>query len=513
MVDYLVQVIQYNVYEFGNHTSWYKQDLYTYALLNTVELLKRLAAYCAPYQYNSLMQILIALLQTNCLVEYRKIDELVNCFCKYIPEYKKAEYLNDFVKLPIEERYIHGKEYQVEILNILNHNENTRNFFRNAMIEDNVVDDLIKRHCVSEFERRTIIERLMMLYEFDKLNSRQKKVFTEILWENISEEKGLPELPNRYMFAVLSLPHPDGVDILERVKGNLLNSDWAQKLDKNGYSMFMGNVVYFHEIIGLCKYCKKNNIICWTKEEATILISSLLSYIKTKQDKLKLEQETDWSISREFEKRFEKIQEVIVEVLRVTDDIDMELKENINSTFREIYGDSLVWIYLRGALSLDETHLLQQAVLDALYSGENITMAMKATEYILLNHVFENEQLHDFLLQVLRLVRVGREKGLASLLIILHNVFYSSDIEFSQSELYEIDEILLSVDSQYRYNKCSTEEMAKSYVLVRMCCAKLAYEVHNYFLKHNMSELPGTMLWKKICEGQEFAEVKNSWVD
>ena len=55
--------------------------------------------------------------------------------------------------------------------------------------------------------------------------------------------------------------------------------------------------------------------------------------------------------------------------------------------------------------------------------------------------------------------------------------------------------------------------MAKDYILVRMCCAKLAYEVHNYTSRHNKPELIGVEIWHNICEGEEFAEVKNGWLD
>ena len=514
MLDYLLQVLRYNMYEFKNHAEWGKQDLYTYALNNGIELVQRLASYCATYQYAELMQVTIELLKENCVNGYGKMDQFVERIMRYIPEQIKAGYVKAMLQLPIVKRSIPGSERQIEVLEFMNHNEKTTAAFGQAVLSAGEIDKLLNRRCVDAFQKKVVLERLMMLFQWGYLNEKQEKQFQKLLWSQVSEETGLPVLENRYMFACLTLPHPEEINVLQNIKKRLLETDWLERIDQGGISMIGGKVAGFHEILGIYNYCKKEKLSCWSKEEAIALVEKLLDYTVKNLHHLQEEKYMSWGISDEFLKRFVMIQRVIVAIISSTNDDLSELKASIQDTLSEIDANEAEWIYLNIATTTQEKiHSYSQKLLNQLYSGRNWESALRACEYVLNTHMLSKDQESAFLSKIVWLAKTCKEQALASLLITLHNFFYSEVYEFTILELEEICDVLDNVRTTFIYDKCKQEKEMKQYILIRSSCAKLAYEMHCYCERNQLEELEAVKRWYEICEGEEFAEVRNGWLD
>lgn len=513
MLDYFLQILRYNMYDFKNHIEWGKQDLYTYALNNSIELVQRLASYCATYQYAELMQVTIELLKENCVNGYGKMDQFVECIMRYVPEQVKAGYVKAILQLPIVKRSIHGSEHQIEVLEFMNHHENTTVVFGQADISKREIDKLLNRRCIDSFQKKVVLERLMMLYQWGYLNDAQQRQFRDMLWSKVSEVTGLPVLENRYMFSCLTLPRPEDINVLSLIKKNLLETDWLDHVDQNGISMIGGKVTAFHEILGVCNYCKKEKIFCWSKEEAAILVERLLDYIVNNVHRLQEEKHMSWGIADEFSKRFAMIQRVIVDILSTTEDDLLELKEKVQCTFSEVYANEEEWMYLYVATATPEevrSHMMK--LFNQLYGGRNWESGLRASEYLLNTHVLSEDEEHEFFNKLLWLAKACRESGYASLLITLHNCFYSDVCKFTALELAEIEEVLDNARRTFVYDKCNSEKEMKNYVLIRASSAKLAYAVHCYCKRNEIEELDAVARWRKICESEEFTEVRNGWL-
>lgn len=513
MLDFLLQVLRYNMYAFKKHIEWGKQDLYTYALNNSIELVQRLASCCSAYQYTELMQVTIELLKENCVNGYGKMDQFVENIMRYVPEQIKAGYVKAMLQLPIVKRSIHGSEWQIELLELMNHNEKTTAAFGQAILPSGEIDKLLNRRCVDAFQQKVVLERLMMLYQWGYLNDTQQNQFQKMLWSQVSESTGLPVLENRYMFACLSLPHPEETDVLQLIKKNLLETDWLDHIDQNGISMIGGKVTGFNEILGVCNYCKKEKLCCWSKDEATILVERLLNYIAKNTHRLQEERFITWSVSDEFSKRFTMIQQVIVAIISTTEDDLSELKGNVQRTFSEVYENEEIWIYLNVATATqEEVHTFSKRLLNQLYSGRNWQSALRASEYLLSTHMLSEDEENEFFNRLLWLAKSCKEEGCAALLITLHNCFYSSVREFTPLDMEEIGEVLDNVRTTFEYRKCLNEKEMKQYILIRSSCSKLAYEVHCYCERNQIKELEAVARWCEVCGGEDFVEVKNGWL-
>ncbi len=515
MLSHLMKAFRLNMYEFKKHTGISRQDQFAYLLENGVELLCRLAAYSAPHQQEELLKIVAELMNENCIMEFGGMDRLITYVFQYVPESKKAEAMTLFLETAILQRTPIGRKSQVDVFELLNRNESTTHYFEEAYVDEGCIEELLERRIKSPAEDRIRLERLIELYRFHKLSEEQTGRFSGLLWRRRSEKNGLPDIPDRYMFSFLELPAPEGVDVLGMIKEALRKWQWREQLDGDGHRITMGSVRYFDEIKGLCDYFIRKGQIGFSGEEAYTMIKDFEEYWQANKARVGKEATEREELEREFIRRFEKMQAVIASLLKCCGEAKgEEIKECVTRLYTDMHASGIASINVKLLVGNEEERAnCVEEILDILYSGEKMASALGAAYDILTSHLLDPEEEEDFLMQMLRIARTGREKGLASLLAVIHNLFYSQKMSFSETALKEIGKVLENIRCRFLYEECADEKQAKNTILIRHFAALLASRVRRYCRQEAVLEPPNVEAWHKICAGDEFMDVKNAWME
>lgn len=514
ILDYVMQAFRYNMQEFKHYNHPSEQNLYTSLLKNGIELFIRFSSRCGDYQFADLLQIVADLMNENCIIDFGKMDNLLYYISLYVPESIKAEKLNMFLGTAMIQRIPVGRKSQIDIFEMLNRNEETTYLFKEASVNETYIDKLLSKRIRNPKENEIRLERLIELYRFGKIKSHQVQSFIDILWKSRSEETGLPDLPDRYLFSFLELPHPEGVDVLGLVKKAIFKYPWKQKLDGKGHLITMGNVRYFKEISGLCNYFSKKGIACFSLDEALMLIRQFADYWTVNKDKIVPENINNSDVAEEFFVRFENLQSVIAEIMKCCEEQkNQELNETVQGLYEDMKGKGIASAYVRVLVGGEkERNDCIEEMLEILYRGKKTRAALDGLYHILTNHLLEKEKEDELLIQILRIAKTGKEKGLASLLIMIHNLFYSNKMSFSKNALKETGKILEYIPEEFVYEECDGEKQMKTYVLIRHFTALLAYDVYKYCKSRQLVEPPGVQSWREICRGDEFMDVKNAYM-
>lgn len=515
MLSHLMEAFRLNMYEFKKHTGISRQDQFSYLLENGLELLCRLAACSAPHQQGELLKIVAELMNENCIMEFGGMDRLITYVFQYVPESKKAEAMSMFLETVILQRTPIGRKSQVDVFELLNRNESATHYFEEAYVDEGCIEELLDRRIQSPAEDRIRLERLIELYRFRKLSDEQIRRFSGLLWQRRSEKNGLPDIPDRYMFSFMELPVPEGVDVLGLIKEALRKWQWREQLDGDGHSITMGNVRYFDEIKGLCDYFIRKEQIGFSGEEAYTMIKDFEEYWQANKARVGKETTEREELEREFTRRFEKMQAVIASLLKCCGQAKAdEIKECVTRLYTDMHASGIASVNVKLLVgNAQEQAECVEEILDTLYRGEKTAAALGGAYDILTAHLLEPEAEADFLMQMLRIARTGREKGLASLLAVIHNLFYSQKMNFSETALKEIGKVLENIRCRFVYEECADEKQTKNTILVRHFAALLASRVRRYCREKAVWEPPSVEAWQKICAGDEFMDVKNAWME
>lgn len=515
MLAHLMKAFRLNMYEFKKHTGVLRQNQFAYLLENGVELLCRLSAISAPHQHGELLEIVAELMNENCITEFGGMDRLISYVFQYVPESKKADSMNLFLETVILQRTPIGRKSQMDVFEMLNRNESTSHYFEEAYVDEGCIEELLERRIKSPAEDRIRLERLIELYRFRKLSKEQSRRFATLLWQHRSEKSGLPDIPDRYMFSFLELPAPEGINVLVLIKEALRNWQWKEQLDGDGHSITMGNIRYFDEIKGLCDYFIRKEQIGFSGEEALAIFKDFEAYWqenKARVGKTGLERE---ELEREFVRRFEKMQAVIASLLKCCDETKSdEIRECVTCLYADMHASGVTAVNVKLLVgNAQEQAECVEEILDVLYGGEKTAAALGGAYDILTSHLLPPEAEEDFLMQILRIARTGKEKGLASLLAMIHNLFYSQKISFSEKVMKEVGKVLETIHCRFRYEQCDDEKQTKNTVLIRHFAALLASRVRCYCKVKIIAEPASVGEWHRICRGDEFMDVKNAWME
>ncbi len=515
MLSHLMKAFRLNMYEFKKHTGISRQNQFTYLLENGVELLCRLAACSASHQQGELLKIVAELMNENCITEFGGMDRLITYVFQYVPESKKAEAMTLFLETSILQRTPIGRKSQIDVFELLNRKESTTHYFEEAYVEESCIEELLEKRIQSPAEDRIRLERLIELYRFRKLSDDQTQRFSELLWRRRSKKNGLPDIPDRYMFSFIELPAPKGVDVLGLIKEALRKWQWREQLDGDGHRITMGNVRYFDELKGLCDYFIRKGRCGFSGEEVYTIIKDFEEYWQANKARVGKEVTEREELEREFTRRFEKMQAVIASLLKCCDEAKgEEMKECATRLYTDMHASGIASVNVKLLVGNEEERAnCVEEILDTLYSGEKTTSALGAAYDMLTSHLLDKEEEEDFLMQMLRIARTGRAKGLASLLAVIHNLFYSQKMNFSEAALKEIGKVLENIRCRFLYEECTDEKQVKNTILIRHFAALLASRVRCYCREKAVLEPASIEAWHKICVGDEFMDVKNAWME
>ena len=123
-------------------------------------------------------------------------------------------------------------------------------------------------------ERRRAMMRLIYIHGINAMTDEQKNQLASLLWEKIGEN-GLPDLPHLLCLNYLDLPSPAEVDVVSRVKANILSiPSISNKVQEN--SMILNAALASKPIIHIPYESK--GIIEWSLDERNELWDKALEW-------------------------------------------------------------------------------------------------------------------------------------------------------------------------------------------------------------------------------------------
>lgn len=512
-LEYILDALKFNLHEFKYHDGWGKQDLYSSVLHNGIELLRRLSSRSSNSSQSDIIGILIALLNENCVNEYGEMDGLICSLGQHLSEGVKAKEFNNLMKSSIKKRNpCRGRIEQTDIFDVLCRKEQATILFKNAEIDSKYINKMINKGKISMSERRVYLLRLMELYRLEKMSKDQVEKFCDLLWFKTDSITGLPDMPDLYLFNFINLPSPVNVDVIEMIKKYLLTADWVSELDNStGCKMTFGEIRYFDELYLFNQNIKEFPAYYWNSKEGKILIDTFASYWENNKNKLMVE---DKYIKYEFEKRFKKLQRIILSILECSKLIeDNTIKDLLKNMYYEMEACKLP--SLRFRIYLESNWSSKEKIMDivsCLYEKDKIISTMDAIYYLITERIVDKETT-CFLIE--KMISVANKSGYVntvSIINTIHNFFYCGKLQFETSTLVELCEMLELMVKVTSYDKCSTEEEIKHMIAIRKSCASLAFQMSQYYEKKK-EELPDVIeSWHQICCGDEFNVVKNEWI-
>lgn len=117
-----------------------------------------------------------------------------------------------------------------------------------VLIDEDVINWLLKDDWKSDYEWKTKVVRLKILDEYHLLNTKQHDEYVKLLWSNIEEKTQLPKLAGYYLWVYETLPYIDESIPKLSVKNYFITNDIA----KDSNDLYILFVVLFIYIAILC---------------------------------------------------------------------------------------------------------------------------------------------------------------------------------------------------------------------------------------------------------------------
>lgn len=495
--------------DFNEHHNLWLGDAYTYLLNGALELLSRFSSYCTENQERTLLEAVIELF-SNDYLEHRRAESLLDHLWTHLSAEVKASYFSKLIH--IEPRGMATDNYRnaLYITSGIEHTISGALRFRNVLISEEFINHLLKREETNEIIQKMNFEKLIELYDFGKMTKQQEQRFCELLWSNISQKTGLPNLPDRYMSAFLELPKPEDISVKEKIREVLLGDQWLAS-DKGNASYVMGlDYRPLNEIRFFCDYYENQGLYCWSEEEGRLLIRRIGEYWDNK--KCFFEQRAPYDDIRTEENQCrEVVQLAVMSVIGATDTDNKLLLFLCNS--REILQPFFT-VDLWTEEGVFEPDWVVDQISTALVGERSFFIVNLQVAYLLIRRHLLPEYAEEKLVQKLCDLSVcGDDKSMKETIIILYNLIYLRELRISASIEAALRRILLFIADKYDYVSIEDDTVMKGRILLRESCARLAAGLIRFYDSLCPEKWAEIAIWKDICEGNDFNIVRKAFKD
>lgn len=365
-----------------------------------------------------------------------------------------------------------------------------------------------------EGEREWGICSLVNLFKINLLTDKQISQFSKVLWAQI-DNNGFPSNTGYYKHVLLTLPHPQDIDVAFLLKKYIENTDFPiQALKKDeSISIVNGDISLCTEIIGASQH------IAWSQEEIFSLLDKIFIWWDLDKDYLLVPNEKDifGSISEEFRTRFINLIYTLSAILANLQKkiIPEKYQKIIQQLIQELDHNKFNTVQLKTVaspwLTINENTIFT-TIKNALYSSvhEEVVDALFAILELLKTELLTNKNsINELLVIVGQKISWRNSVGFVSclnviLIIVQKYPYYWKNI---------LEPLCLSgikfLANETSLNKEMSEFTFAEKLKIRKATANLASELIKYY-KNNEFEIPEEILiWENICRNEnEFAEIR-----
>ena len=492
----------------GMTCRWESESIYQQIAENGANVLGRLVAKSADYQQKELAVLLGQLLDRRCIRGVIEKNQLIERILGSLSDRVKASMFSVILEYPILEQHrIEDRVLDVEPFDCLGFKNLAKPMYWISRPEPERIEHLFSLAGGSAYVRRCVISRLIALCRLNLLSEPQRQRFGDLLWSTCQESTGLPDTTGYNPNVFLKLPHPPQVAPEEHVKEYFLRTDWKQEIEEEGsVHLTWGDIPYLNQLISLHR-CVEGPF--WEPGEAETLIKRLAQVWEEAKAESRGGKRRLHFVAREYRNRCEKMIHALASFFGhvhggLTDDsrqLLMKLGEEMGQ---------------EGFHTLVFTMLADEAVFESIVDGlydENLHTVIDAAETafeLIMGGVREAEQ--TILPELVGIVRSRKQPALSSALNVLHNLLYAGR-ELPEPIWRRLCRAMGELIAATDYEKNSgSEAQIKRCILARSCGANLAFQMNLYCTRRGREVPPEILLWKELCAGSEFAEVRGQWI-
>lgn len=504
-IIFLRDALDKNLEELAECNVWRDGNIYTCILEHVPTMLTKYLTRCPEYLQPDMMMLLKKMNDIPGFDLNRHMDEFTNDLMCCMSERTKLNMLGTMLECSIFERNEdRGNAAAFDVFDFYIYGDVERETADlKQTVSEKQIEKLLEKATHSEYEWKMIIPRLQTLFDLEILEEKYQSAFGELLWSRIGEETNLPDFPKKYLWVSTTLPYPKEVDPRTNIKNYFLteNISTVSEVREKRASF------YFEELEQAIRRCGKELL---SLSEAEKLLEKLKKY----WDQLRKEYQQTGQITGGWGKDsfLKTVPSICVAVCSnlsgYSEKICTLMKEMI-SGMKDIGLDTLCLEILFS--SETECTDVVNRIIDNMYSIErSVTVNAMNAAYLYIKRGIDRKYSEQLLYELAGVAKARKEPGLTSVLLTLHNILYENLVAFPKELKMILDKTLIVIEEQTGYqNKVVSEKEMKERICIRRACAYLARQLSLHCEEEELSE--GVRLWRGVCAGDEFVEVKKAW--
>lgn len=494
------------------------------------EVLSRLVCKCSEESRANLFEFVVQVYDVDSREDYSGIRNLTRrLLSSYSPSLraKLIPKLLDFRVLP-HGRPIEEQEF-VNPLFLIGFEEH----WVSGQVEINKskIESLLEAATAIELGTRVnALKTLGVLYELGLLQSKQSRLFADVLWSTTSDDHGFPAATGIERHKFLSLPHPNTVDPVR------LFRDYVLRLElRNHAELDSGRVPT--EVSSICQaVLSSTDLIQWSMSEISVLVDRLGTWWDTHKDSLRWDDQGE-GFSSLINERIQNEVRLVVRALGVivnsasVSNDSRQIRIRLQRMITELSDYSVPVLRLQvGVLHLfpETRDRVLEELEDAMESSDERDVSDALAAMLVMSSGLDKLASEDDRRDLVRIVRTGsdivrwrRRVGLSHAMITIASVVREHRWIFS----VEIETSLLKglthlIDDRRRgpFDRQSTDpDVARRVealrLRVRRAAAHLAYVLSELYEERGTEAPDVIKIWEEICQStEEFCEIRNQWI-
>lgn len=503
-ICFLRDVLLENREEMAEFTSLYSGGVCRQLRSNLPEIMTRCMSRCPDEMQCEILTMLKCVMETPGLNLGQNMGQFIRGMMRQVSEKNKMKMLGELLETDIvEHKDVH--EEAADLFDFYFRKEHLEHYAEFCTVKPETILWLLSDNGDSLYEWRTKIARLLVVRSTGALTGEQETALTRKIWSRLGDNK-LPDLPNYYLWNFMELDYGDSAVPAVSIKACYLkNGMMAAFGNEEGCKITMGDIRYLEELRLASRHLEKD---FWTLDEVCRIYQDAISYWQILEDRIE-KNVNDLRIG-EYQDRARKMFRTIAEVYRsISGELPEDVRRQVGKVLEEARGFEIDVYDLKVLFLVEEDKPgFAEAVTEGLYSDEVHTVIDALHAAYTFMEKYPGEGLSEELLcEILHMLRSGKQPGLVSAIIILHNLLYRKSPVFTGDKVREADRFLISLEKRTRYDKnMGSESQIKKAALIRQVCVDLAYEIS---LQEGGAGYPGVLHWQKACREDEFTEVRN----
>ena len=492
-LEILINAIEVNVGEIIAMGNGFPEYLAGHIRENVPILLQRFSSRASERVQKKELQFIQRIMSYRNIPPRFEVTQLMDELLRQISERMKVKLLPLMMETEIVEQVtMHSRvdgSNGIDIFDCYFNKQGLDTLFEeyNVLIDEEVINWLLKDDWKSDYEWKTKVVRLKILDEYHLLSTKQHDEYVKLIWANIDEKTQLPKLTGYYLWVYETLPYIDESIPKLSVKNYFITYDIAKD----------SNDLYLKQLTLLCANVKLGY---WNEKDVLIILNKISKYwYKIAENTANIMFEDNsrkavYAIAAMLENCNGMISDEAREIL-------IKLAHEMNE--KGIYTKCFDIFILRD----EQWERDVQENIFAMNESQSIDSLRAMEKYI--KRYPDSVITSEMLEKIVKLIELRKEPGLLSAIWILHNLVYTKNTVIDTIGIERIDRLLFFLAELINYDNVAMKDI-KHCIELRQACAALAFRLFDW---KTVNCGKGVEKWRVICKSSDEAnEVRNQWI-